>query len=428
MIRIENTEVIGWEAAIRGMRNPLNSWEKSDSKFKLRTWWDGENGGKFSETCDGFYIGSNDYDLMKRLRNAGTDHRKFMRMITVYVDITAPLYWVSEHDTYKIGTVRNSCSFMHKGTSKPFEITDFSVCDKRIYEVLSPLVTKKYELIYPYETDDFKIYTLENGRRYKVYRNGRVFREEYDLIDSTGRTRHFNESEVKPSLNTNGYYELNIGGRSREKWMLHRLVAFCWIENENKLETVNHIDGNKGNNSVENLEWCSLSENIRKGYSENLFNNVGSLHSRYLSWKNGHTVVDPIIKMEILKDYETMTCSEIAEKYAITKKQANHICCHKQIEETDLFYLCYHYEKLLDTLNTLRNEYIETRDDRIFFAIRQLLPQGYNIRYTWMANYEVLANIYHSRKDHRLLEWHDFCDWIKTLPYSELITGEMPQC
>ena len=128
--------------------------------------------------------------------------------------------------------------------------------------------------------------------------------------------------------------------------------------------------------------------------------------------------------MEILKDYETMTCSEIAEKYAITKEQANHICCHKQIEENDLFYLCYNYEKLLDALNALRNEYIETKDDRIFFAIRQLLPQGYNIRYTWMANYEVLANIYYSRKNHRLPEWHVFCDWIKTLPYSELITGD----
>ena len=167
-----------------------------------------------------------------------------------------------------------------------------------------------------------------------------------------------------------------------------------------------------------------MAENIRKGYSENLFNNVGSLHSRYISWKNGHTVVDPIIKMGILKDYETMTSSEIAEKYAITKEQANHVCCHKQSEETDLFYLCYHYEKLLDALNTLRDEYIETRDDRIFFAIRQLLPQGYNIRYTWMANYEVLANIYYSRKDHRLTEWHTFCDWIASLPYSEIITGE----
>lgn len=423
MIRIENVEVVGWEAAIRGMRNPMNSWEKSDSGFFDFEDWDCGHGipdGRGSA----FAVGENDLGLMKRLRNAGTDHRKFMRMITVYADITAPFYWVAEHDTYKIGTVRNSCSFMHKGTSKPFEITDFSICDKRVYEVLSPLDTKKHELIYTYETDEFKIYTLENGRRYKVYKNGKVFREEYDLTDSTGRVRHFNELEVKPSLNTNGYYELNLGGRTGERWLLHRLVAFCWIDNDNEFETVNHIDGNKGNNSVENLEWCSLSENIKKGFSENLFENVKSLHAQYQKWKNGHIVVDPIVKMRMLKDYKTMTWREIAEKYDITKKQANNICCYKQCAETDLFYLCYHYGKLLDILNSLRNEYIETKNEEIFFAIRQLLPQGYNIRYTWMANYEVLANIYHSRKNHRLSEWRDFCDWIKTLPYSFLITGE----
>lgn len=426
MIKFENTEVMGWEAAIRGMRNPMNSWEKSDSS-------DGcdmnlcKSCGFKRDWCGHtptYIIGSNDYDLMKRLRNAGTDHRKFMRMITVYADITAPLYWVAEHDTYKVGTVRNSCSFMHKGTSKPFEITDFSVCDERIYEILSPLERKKYELSYPYETDEFKIYTLENGRKYKVYKNGRVFREQYDLTDSTGRVRHFNELEIKPSLNTNGYYELNLGGRMGEKWLLHRLVAFCWIENNNEFETVNHINGDKGNNSIENLEWCSRSENIQKGFSDNLYENVKSLHAKYQKWKNGHIVVDPIIKMKILKDYETMTCVEIAEKYNITKTQANHICCCNHSEETNLFYLCYHYEKLLDALNSLRNEYLETKDNKTFFAIRQLLPQGYNIRYTWMANYEVLANIYHSRKDHRLPEWRIFCDWIKTLPYSELIIGE----
>ena len=126
MIKFENTEVMGWEAAIRGMRNPMNSWGKSDSKFNLRTWWDGENGAQFSEECNGFYIGPNDLDLMKRLRNAGTDHRKFMRMITVYVDITAPLYWWKEFDTYKVGTVANSCSTMHKIAAKEFTLEDFS--------------------------------------------------------------------------------------------------------------------------------------------------------------------------------------------------------------------------------------------------------------------------------------------------------------
>ena len=90
MLKIENTEIVGWNAAIRGMRNPMNSWAKSDSIYG--TYWGDIDGHKCFDS-EGFSIGQNDYDLMTRLRNAGTDHRKFMRMITVYLDITAPLYW-----------------------------------------------------------------------------------------------------------------------------------------------------------------------------------------------------------------------------------------------------------------------------------------------------------------------------------------------
>lgn len=110
MILIQNAETFGWDAATRGMRNPMNSWEKGDSYF----------------LDDKFVAGDNDLSLMKRLVNAGTDHRKFMRMITVYADITAPLYWWKEFDTYKVGTVANSCSTMHKLHAKEFTIDDFS--------------------------------------------------------------------------------------------------------------------------------------------------------------------------------------------------------------------------------------------------------------------------------------------------------------
>ena len=115
MIKIENIEVFGWEAAIRGMRNPLNSWDKSDSYI--------------NDLTDEFVIGSNDLDLMKKLIASGSDHSKFMRMINVTLDITAPLYWWKEFDTYKVGTVRNSCSTMHKIHEKEFTLDDFSFED-----------------------------------------------------------------------------------------------------------------------------------------------------------------------------------------------------------------------------------------------------------------------------------------------------------
>ena len=121
MIKLENTEVHGWEAAIRGMRNPMNSWHLSDS-YSTHI-----EDGETLETAEyEFFVGEKDLDLMNRLRKAGTDHRKFMRMLTVYVDITAPLYWWKEFDTYKVGTVANSCSTMHKIHAKEFTLDDFS--------------------------------------------------------------------------------------------------------------------------------------------------------------------------------------------------------------------------------------------------------------------------------------------------------------
>lgn len=137
MIKIENVETYGWEAAIRGMRNPKNSWEKSDSEW-YSIGFPTSNPAAINDKylSQKYCIGDNDLDLMTRLCNAGTDHGKFMRMITVTADITAPLYWWKEYDTYKVGTVANSCSTMHKIADKEFTLEDFS------YEHLidSPLV------------------------------------------------------------------------------------------------------------------------------------------------------------------------------------------------------------------------------------------------------------------------------------------------
>lgn len=229
MLKIENTEVLGWEAAVRGMRNPMNSWEKSDSKFggDLAIPY-GQNNPIILIDKNGVetFIGDNDLDLMARLRNAGTDHRKFMRMITVYLDITAPLYWWKEFDTYKVGTVANSCSTMHKIHAKEFTLEDFS------HEHLLPTAKKN--------------------------------------LEST---------------------------------------------------------------------------------------------------------------IDILNGYR--------DQYGV------------------------------DTNPEVKKEY--------WWQMIQLLPSSYNQKRTIMLNYEVLANMYKSRKDHRLDEWHTLCDYIEQLPYSELITGKGDQ-
>ena len=246
MLKIENTEVTGWEAAIRGMRNPMNSWEKSDSIFVE----DGEyhdicgNSGPYNGTVTDtetfFEMGENDLDLMTRLRNAGTDHRKFMRMITVYLDITAPMYWWKEFDTYKVGTVANSCSTMHKIAAKEFTLGDFS-----------------YE--------------------------------------------HLLEQK----------------------------------------------DVHAPNDSCCNWNW------------------------------EGCEIIAPI---DIL-------------------------------------------EETINMLNKARKMFLKTKDKKYWWQMIQLLPSSYNQRRTVMLNYEVLANIYKSRKGHRLDEWKTMLDWIEELPYAELITG-----
>ena len=128
MIKIENVDVYGWEAAIRGARNPMNSWHLMDS---------GYNNGEFE-------IGENDYDLLRRLTIAGSEHRKWNRMVTATMDITAPLYWWKEYDTYKIGTVADSCSTMHKIHAKGFELDDFSTehLDESALEVMSMVIAE----------------------------------------------------------------------------------------------------------------------------------------------------------------------------------------------------------------------------------------------------------------------------------------------
>lgn len=239
MIKIENVSVYGWEAAIRGMRNPLNSWDKSDSAACYNTSCEeclAEKGCDFF-TEDEFVAGESDLTLMKQLVKAGTDHRKFMRFITVTCDITAPLYWWKEADTYKVGTVSNSCSTMHTLPKKEFTLDDFS------HEHLS-----------------------------------------------TNRE----------------------GGAPT------------------KLESVG--------------EW-----------SMDMY-------------------PEPLLRL---------------------------IVC---------------------VLNSNRSMYLQTKDKKYWWQMIQLLPSSYNQRRTLMLNYEVLRNMYHARKNHKLDEWQAFCEWVETLPYSELIT------
>ena len=158
MIKLEHIEVMGFEHAIRGMRNPMNSWTKSDS-YSYISQFD-ETVCRYESGEPKFYIGENDLKLMKNLIKAGTDHRKFMRMITVYMDITAPLYWWKEFDTYKVGTVANSCSTMHKIADKEFELSDFS-CEHLLDDSSDVFVMDEEDYIPLSPTEVFQGYIID---------------------------------------------------------------------------------------------------------------------------------------------------------------------------------------------------------------------------------------------------------------------------
>ena len=190
-IKIENLEVVGWEAALRGMRNPMNSWDRSDSRFNR----DPDYGCSgicpcefIGDKCGCCYVGDNDHDLMMRLSKAGPVHAKFRRMITVYVDITAPLYWWKEFDTYKVGTVANSCSTMHKLTAKEFTIEDFSFedCDRWTKDVVCSCIINALNMnrLKYLETKDKKLWRQMIQLLPSSYNQKRTVQLNYQVLKS----------------------------------------------------------------------------------------------------------------------------------------------------------------------------------------------------------------------------------------------------
>ena len=420
-MKFEGTKVFGLENTLVGMRLPMNkNYEEAQSKCDSVIEHNVDH-----EFDNNVKVGEKDLDLMKRLIKAdvsggvGQPNSKFLRMIHVQVAITAPTYFMAELDTYKIGTTRNSTSMQHKGTAYPYTIDSFEVSDD-IKEVLRIKEKEYAPLSYPYETDEYKIYTCENGRQYKVYKNGRIFACEFEYTDSwgSGRTRHFEEREIIPSLTRDGYYEIRIGGRNGERWGIHRLVATVWLNNPNNYKTVDHLNMNKGDNSVENLEWVSLEENIKREWE----NHKGfDLQKAYKNWKYS-SKVNPYERAKIRELYsQGKSRKELQEMFNLSYSTVYVIIKDENStsENRELFEHCWYWEQTIDNLNMLREKYLDTKDYKYFRLIRQLMPMSYLYTSMWDADYATLRNIYKWRKNHKLTEWHSFCDWIETLPYAK---------
>ena len=384
MIKIENIDVYGFEAAIRGARNPMNSWHLMDSCY---------NNGEFE-------IGEKDYDLLRRLTIAGPEHRKWNRMITVTMDITAPMYWWSEYDTYKVGTVANSTSKMHRLLHKPFEMSDFSF-DHLIGE------------------DNVTYFDTEIDKNNEVWKDCVGF-EDYSVSNYgrvySKRRRRF----LKLCVNSSNYKKCVLKGKNL---YVHRLVAQAFLENPDNLEEVNHKDGNKWNNNVNNLEWVSKSENAKHAFDLGLRNISG--YTRYKVAQSGH-IFSQVDISSIFEMYaEGMSKKEIAQKMGCYDSTVCNILNGKTYNQINLSPMDT-AKLIIDHLNELRDEYLKCDNEadkkQIWYSILQLLPNSYNQKRTVHLNYETLGAMYRQRKHHKLDEWREFCSMIEGLPYSEFIT------
>ena len=313
------------------------------------------------------------------------------------MDITAPLYWWKEFDTYKVGTVANSTSTMHRLTHKPFEMSDFS------FDHLIGNSEKEY-----FDVDeDFKevFKTVVGHEMYSVTNKGRVYNEKRGKF-------------LKPSVNSSNYKKVVLNGKNL---YVHRLVAEAFCDNPDNLCEVNHKDGNKWNNNYTNLEWVTKSENAQHAFDMGLRTVSG--YTRYKVSKSAHRFTDYEIEEIRKMYYDGVTKQEIADKIGCCSSVICNILngqTYREIEMTP-----YDTAKLLvDNLNELREKYLETKSKDVWWQMIQLLPTSFNQRRTVQMNYAVALNMYHARKNHKLDEWHVLCDEIKALPYFEKICLE----
>lgn len=392
-MEISKWEVFNLEGAIRGMRNPLESWYKIDSDF------------------DSNILGQNDKELAKKLCKSGSDHRKFMRQILVSVDIEAPLYWWKQFSTYSVGVVENSTSTMHTLHKKEISINDFetefiSGFKKEIKNIPNKINEEK---------EIWKDYP-KNGL-YSVSNQGRVIRKAYK--SPSGRKNK--EKLLKNIEQQDGYARIGIQKKGNNKYTtypLHRMVAETFLENKVNKEYVNHKDGNKLNNKVNNLEWVNSQENTEHAIEEKLMS-YSYERSLKISKNNSILTKKEINEIKNLRR-KGKTMNEISEKFDVSKETI------KETVNGELHSISLTSFEILKAtikkLNELREKYKKTKDKKYWFEMIQLLPTSYKQKRTITLNYEVLRNIYFSRRNHKLLEWHRVCDWVEMLPHSELIT------
>ena len=400
MIKTENIDVYGFEAAIRGMRAPMNSWAKSDSRrCEKGVGCDYCANDKWCRMMpQGFKVGENDLDLMQRLYKAGAEHRKYLRMIHVQMDITGPLYWWKEFDTYKVGTTANSCSTMHKIHAKEFTLNDFSH-----EHLISEYNTQKY-----FEPN----YDEKNSEIRPI-----IGFADYD-VSETGTVYSWKSGErvaLKQRVDVDGYKTvgLYVNGKCR-RIKVHRLVAEAFLDKVEGKDCVNHKDGNKWNNAVSNLEWCNRSENSLHASKNGLL--VYGSKQRIGTAKNRRFTKEQISTIKELYFSENVSQRELGKMFRCDHSVISEIVNDKIYKDIAIYPLEM-LELTIEELNRLREAYLESGDKAYWYSMIQLLSSSYNQRRTVDFNYETAVNMIKQRSGHKLDEWNEFVKILLELPY-----------
>lgn len=430
--KISTLEIAGFVSVLAALRLPFGKEMRSEAEWSP-TVIAPDNIQFHSSFC----INEKDLQLMSTLIKRGDEHAKAIRGLQVYAVIEAPRAVWQEIDTYRIGTDRlSSESTMHTIGKGNLSIRDFDV-PEIIYDMLDP--QKEERIIQPLIFEDPEelksVVKTYGGREYEIWNNGDIFSlpyrsEDEDLGNGKKRTRYFEKKKIKTGITKNqqGYYQVRLGGKINGKtYSVHRIMAEAFCSNPNQDTIVNHIDGNKGNCSPSNLEWCTSSENSKHAFDTGL--REVTLHQRYLAFKNSSKWSDVDIKKWQLLRKEGKTLKEIAELYNV---DSSFIWKHTEgkLDQYDSefaywFRLASIYEQTINSINELASTYQETGDFKYVQRIKELLPESFIQKRIQVFSYQTLRRIYFQRRNHRLPVWHQFCEWIESLPFAEeLITIE----
>lgn len=430
-MKMTTIEVAGLGAALTALRLPFGKEERSYVQGSETI------GRPFPEanydvvTTMEINIHPADLKLMQTLVKRGDEHAKVIRGINVWVKTTATRKWWSECDTYRVGRNRlSSASTMHQIGQKPFDVNDFDVSDF-IKECLTPLPEpESYHSTLHFDTPanlECKVLTMY-GRDYEIWNNGDMYALEFTTEDrmpnGTIRRRTFPKTKLKLGYtrSRNGYFQVGIGGKRGRIEMVHRIMALAFVPNPDNKPFVNHIDGDKGNCSPSNLEWCTQAENNAHAHENGLMSN-NTIRKKYLSYKGSRMYSDEEITNWRIMKAGGMTYKEISDKVGVNPATIENYLLYdgtfSSSEYTYEFRKAYQLEQDIEYLNSLVQLYNEDKDASILNDIKDSLPEGYLQTRIDMFSYQCLRTIVRQRRGHRLPEWHQFINWVRTLPLAE---------